>query len=144
LLASAPHGHWKITTFVAGLRCDRIAAPFVVAQPMNGVIFLTYVREVLCPTLEPGDIVVMDNLSAHKVAGVKEAIEATGASLMLLPPYSPDLNPIEPMFAKLKNLLRKAAKRTIPGLWDAIGDYLERFPAQECRNYLINSGYAST
>jgi transposase len=144
LIGRAPRGHWKITTFVAGLRCDRIAAPFVVAQPMNGEIFLAYVRESLVPTLAPGDIVVMDNLSAHKVAGVREAIAAAGARLMLLPPYSPDLNPIEQMFAKLKSLLRKAARRTIPELWTAIGEFLERFPPEECRNYLVNSGYAST
>jgi transposase len=121
LLGRAPFGHWKTTTFIAGLRHDGIVAPFVIDRPMNGEIFLRWVKTCLVPTLSPGDIVVMDNLPAHKVAGVREAIEAAGAELRYLPPYSPDLNPIEMMFAKLKALLRKAAERTIAALWDRSG-----------------------
>ncbi len=113
LIGRVPHGHWKITTFVAGLRCGEITAPFVIDRPMNGAIFLAYVRECLVPTLTKDDIVVMDNLSSHKVAGVREAIEAAGATVRYLPPYSPDLNPIELLFAKLKALLRKAAERSL-------------------------------
>src|SRR6266581_7845314 len=143
LVAQVPHGHWKMTTFVAGLRQDRITAPFVVDAPMNGEIFLTYLEQCLVPTLSPGEIVTMDNLSAHKVAGVRETIEATGAELRLLPPYSPDLNPIEQSFAKLKAHLRKAQQRTVSGLYDEIGRALNLFQPTECRNYLRNSGYAS-
>lgn len=142
LIGRVPHGHWKTTTFVAGLRCNEITAPFVVDCPMNGTIFLAYVQRCLVPTLKPGDIVIMDNLSAHKVAGVREAIEAAGAILLYLPPYSPDLNPIEQAFAKLKALLRKAAARSIDALWAAIGELLDDFTPQECRNFFANSGYA--
>jgi len=124
LVAKVPHGHWKMTTFVAGLRHDGMTAPFVVDAPMNGEIFLTYLEKCLVPTLSPGEIVSMDNLPAHKVAGVREMIEAAGAMLWLLPPYSPDLNPIEQSFAKLKAHLRKAEERTIPALWDRIGTIL--------------------
>ena len=141
LIGRVPHGHWKITTFVAGLRCGEITAPFVIDRPMNGAIFLTYVRRCLVPTLATGDIVVMDNLSSHKVAGVREAIEAAGATLRYLPPYSPDLNPIELLFAKLKALLRKAAERSIEALWDRIGKLLDAFGPQECANYLRHDGY---
>lgn len=141
LVAAVPHGHWKTTTFVAALRHDRIDAPCVIDAPMTGDLFLAYVEQFLAPTLSPGDIVIMDNLPAHKVAGVAEAIEATGAALRYLPPYSPDLNPIEQLFAKLKALLRKAAARTIDGLWDTIGLLLDAFSPDECANYLINSGY---
>jgi transposase len=141
LVASVPHGHWKTTTFVAGLRHDRIDAPCVIDGPMNGELFLAYVEQFLAPTLSVGDIVVMDNLPAHKVKGVAEAIEARGAELRYLPPYSPDLNPIEQMFAKLKALLRKAAARSVDKLWDTIGLLLDTFSAAECRNYLRNSEY---
>lgn len=142
LVAALPHGHWKTTTFVAALRQDAVTAPFVVDAPMNGQIFLTYLEQCLMPTLSPGDIVIMDNLSAHKVAGVRELIEAKGARLLYLPPYSPDLNPIEQLFAKLKALLRKAAERSVPALWDRIGDILKCIASQECTNYLRHAGYA--
>lgn len=129
-------------TFVAGLRCDGVAAPFVIDCPMNRDVFLTYLRQCLVPTLSAGDIVIMDNLPAHKVAGVRETIEAVGAKLLYLPPYSPDLNPIEMMFSKLKALLRKAAKRTIPALWKKIGALLETITPQECTNFFKHAGYA--
>ena len=141
LTMSVPYGHWKTTTFVAGLRHDRIDAPCVIDGPMNGELFLAYVEQFLAPTLMPGDIVVMDNLPAHKVKGIAEAITARGAELRYLPPYSPDLNPIEQMFAKLKALLRKAAARSVDKLWDTIGLLLDAFSPAECRNYLRNSGY---
>jgi len=144
LVASIPHGHWKTLTFVAALRADRIDAPFVLDRAMNGRAFLIYVQDVLGPTLTTGDLVIMDNLSAQKVSGVREAIEATGASLLYLPPYSPDLNPIEMMFAKLKALLRKAAERTVDGLWKRIGKLLDKFSANECLNYLKKAGYEPT
>jgi transposase len=143
LVGRVPHGHWKTTTFVAGLRVDAITAPFVIDRAMNGPIFRTYVERCLVPTLKPGDIVIMDNLQAHKVAGVRQAIEAAGAVLLYLPPYSPDLNPIEQLFAKLKALLRKAAERTIASLWAAIGRLLDDFSAQECSRYLAHAGYRS-
>jgi transposase len=143
LVGRVPHGHWKITTFVAGLRCDAVTAPFVIDRPMNGPIFRTYLERCLIPTLTPGDIVIMDNLSSHKVAGVREAIEAAGARLVYLPPYSPDLNPIEQLFAKLKALLRKAAERSIEALWATIGRLLDAFSPAECANYLRHAGYAS-
>jgi transposase len=141
LIGRVPHGHWKITTFLAGLRCGGITAPFVIDQPINGAIFLAYVRQCLVPTLTPGDIVVMDNLSSHKVAGVRDAIEAAGATVRYLPPYSPDLNPIELLFAKLKALLRKAAERDIEALWNRIGQLLDAFKPQECANYFRHDGY---
>ena len=144
LVAKVPHGHWKTTTFVAGLRKGGITAPFVVDAPMNGEIFLTYLEQCLVPTLSPGEIVMMDNLPAHKVAGVRETIEATGATLRRLPPYSPDLNPIEQSFAKLKDQLRKAAERSIPALWDRIGTILHTFTPEECNNYFKHAGYGST
>jgi transposase len=143
LVAKVPHGHWKMTTFVAGLRESGMTAPFVVDAPMNGEIFLTYLQRCLVPTLSPGEIVSMDNLPAHKVAGVREIIEATGAMLWLLPPYSPDLNPIEQSFAKLKANLRKAGERSIPALWDRIGTILQSFTSQECKNYFTHAGYGS-
>jgi transposase len=144
LIGRVPHGHWKTTTFVAGLRCDAVTAPFVVDGPMNGEIFLAYLEQGLLPTLVPGDIVVMDNLPAHKIAGVREKIEAAGATLLYLPPYSPDLNPIEQAFAKLKALLRKAAERSVAALWDRIGALLSAFTPQECANYFCHAGYAAT
>ncbi len=143
-IASAPHGHWKITTFVAGLRHQQLTAPMVADGPMDGELFLAYVRQFLCPTLRPGDIVILDNLSSHKVTGVKDAITQAGATLLYLPPYSPDLNPIEKLFAKLKALLRKAAKRSIDGLWNQIGELLNTLSARECANYFASSGYVYT
>jgi transposase len=140
LVAAVPHGHWKTSTFVAGLRTSGLTAPLVVDGAMNGDIFRAYVEQVLAPTLKPGDIVILDNLASHKVAGVREAIEACGAALVYLPPYSPDLNPIEQAFAKLKALLRKLAARTVVRRWDALGDLLDRFTPQECSNYLANLG----
>jgi transposase len=124
-IGSAPHGHWKTTTFVGALRRRKLTAPMVTDGPMDGEMFLAYVRKFLCPTLRPGDIVILDNLSSHKVAGVEEAIHATGATVLYLPPYSPDLNPIEKFFSKLKALLRKAAKRSIDDLWKEIGRLLD-------------------
>lgn len=141
LVAAVPHGHWKTSTFVAGLRFSGLTAPLVIDGAMNGTIFHAYVEQVLAPTLTPGDIVIMDNLSSHKVAGVRELIEARGATLVYLPPYSPDLNPIEKAFAKLKALLRKIAARTVSRLWDALGELLSRFAPSECANYLASAGY---
>jgi len=144
LIGKAPWGHWKTTTFTAGLRYDGLVAPWVLDGPMNGEAFLVYVETILAPSLSAGDIVVIDNLSAHKVEGVRAAIAARGALLVYLPPYSPDLNPIELAFAKLKTLLRKAAARTRDSLWDAIGSVLTAFTADECANYLTHAGYASS
>jgi transposase len=142
LVDKAPQGHWRTTTFVAGLRETGIIAPFVLDGPMTGAAFRTYVEQLLAPTLGAGDVVVMDNLPAHKVKGVREAILAAGAGLLYLPPYSPDLNPIELLFAKLKTLLRKAALRSREALWTTIGNLLNAFSPNECRNYLVNCGYA--
>ena len=139
--AAIPHGHWKTTTFVAALRLDAITAPMVLDGAMSGAAFLAYVRQLLAPTLRSGDVVVMDNLPAHKIVGVRQAIEAVGASVLYLPPYSPDFNPIEQLFAKLKALLRKAAARTIDTLWAAIADALNAFTPQECAHYFTNAGY---
>ncbi len=130
-------------TFLAALRVDRIDAPCVLDRPVNATSFLAYVQQFLVPTLTPGDIVVMDNLRSHKGQAVRRAIRAAGAKLFFLPPYSPDLNPIEQMFAKLKTLLRKAAERTVAATWQRIGKLLDEFTPQECANYLRNSGYAS-
>lgn len=141
LVDDAPHGHWKTTTFVAGLTANGIIAPLVVDGPMNGEMFRAYVEQMLAPALRPGDVVVLDNLPAHKVAGVEAAIRAAGASLMPLPPYSPDLNPIEQLFAKLKALLRKAKARTRDALWTTIAHLLDEVEPNECRRYIINSGY---
>jgi transposase len=141
LVAYAPHGHWKTTTFVVALRAEGLTAPMVLDGAMNGQAFLAYVRQVLVPTLQPGDLVVMDNLSSHKAAGVRQAIEQTGARLMYLPPYSPDLNPIELAFSKLKWLLRSAAERTVDTLCSRLGQLLEAFPPQQCRNYFRHCGY---
>lgn len=140
-VASVPHGHWKTTTFIAGLRYHDITAPMVLDGPMDGEAFLVYVRTFLCPTVHPGDIVIADNLPSHKVAGVRDAIEVAGATLRYLPPYSPDLNPIEKLFSKLKTLLRKAAKRSVDALWNEIGQLLKRFSPEECTNYFQSSGY---
>jgi transposase len=141
LRAAIPHGHWKTTTFVAGLRNSGMVAPMVLDGPINGLAFQAYVDHVLIPDLRPGDVVVMDNLSSHKRPGIRAAIEATGASLLYLPPYSPDFNPIENAFAKLKAMLRKAAERTIDGLWSAIGRIIETFNPTECANYFAAAGY---
>lgn len=142
LIGKVPHGHWKITTFVAGLRSNAITAPFVIDRPMNSAIFRAYLEQCLVPTLKTGDIVVMDNLSSHKSSEVREIIEAAGAKLLYLPPYSPDFNPIEQAFAKLKAHLRKAAERSIPALWDRIGSILDTFSAAECQNFFSHAGYA--
>lgn len=142
LVAKAPWGHWKTTTFTAGLRWHGLVAPWVIDGPMNGEAFLVYVEKVLVPSLSPDDLVVIDNLPAHKVDGVRKLIEAAEARLLYLPPYSPDFNPIELAFAKLKALLRKAAERTRDALWDRIGEILRHFSPQECANYLAHAGYA--
>lgn len=139
--AALPHGHWKTTTFTAGLRLDGVAAPMLLDGPMHGAAFLAYVEQVLVPELSPGDIVVMDNLPAHKVTGVDQAIEAAGAHLLYLPPYSPDFNPIEMAFSKLKALLRKAAARTVDDLWQAIAQAIDAFTPQECQNFFAAAGY---
>lgn len=140
----APHGHWHTNTFIAALRSDRVEAPWLLDGPMNGEAFLHYVQDVLGPTLQPGDIVVADNLSSHKVAGVREAVAARGAQIIFLPPYSPDLNPIENLFAKLKALLRKAAERHFDALVDRIKIILENVTTEECANYFIAAGYVKT
>lgn len=142
LLAFASHGHWKTITLVAGLRRNGMVAPFVIDGAMNGPIFLAYVEQCLVPTLRRGDTVVMDNLATHKVIGVREAIEGAGATLCYLPQYSPDLNPIEQAFSKIKALLRKAAERTVPNLWRRLRTILRAVDPQECRNFFLNSGYA--
>src|SRR4051812_6005008 len=139
--ASVPHGHWKTTTFTAGLRLNGFAAPMLLDGPMNGNAFLSYAEQVLAPELRPGDIVVMDNLPAHRIGGVREAIENAGARLLFLPPYSPDFNPIEMAFSKLKALLRKVAARAIDELWSVIADCLRAFKPNECRNYFEAAGY---
>ena len=144
LLAKAPQGRWRTLTFLAALRCDRIDAPCVIDGPIDGESFLAYVEQILVPTLRPGDIVIIDNLGSHKAVAVRRAIRAAGAKLFFLPPYSPDLNPIEQVFAKLKALLRKAAKRTVEATWREIGSLLTAFPPRECANYFRNAGYAST
>jgi transposase len=144
LRMAIPHGHWKTTTFVAGLRNSGVVAPMVLDGPINGAAFQTYVDQVLVPDLRPGDIVVMDNLGSHKGASIRAAIEAAGASLLYLPPYSPDLNPIENAFAKLKAMLRKAAERTIEGLWSSIGRLIDAFNLTECSNFFRNAGYRSS
>ncbi len=141
LRSPVPHGHWKTTTFVAGLRNCGMVAPMVLDGPINGVAFQAYVDQVLVPELRPGDIVVMDNLGSHKGAGIRAAIEAAGASLLYLPPYSPDFNPIENAFAKLKAMLRKAAARTVDGLWSVIGRSIDTFTPAECTNYFAAAGY---
>ena len=143
LVAHVPHGHWKSTTFLGGMRNDSITAPLVLDGPVTGEIFKAWLAQHLVPTLAPGDIVIMDNLPAHKVAGVSDIIEAAGATVKYLPPYSPDPDPIEMMFSKLKALLRKAAERTIGNLWDRIGKVLDEFKKQEFANYFRHDGYGS-
>ncbi len=141
LRAGIPHGHWKTTTFVAGLRLTGMVAPLVLDGPINGTAFQAYIDQFLVPTLTPGDIVIMDNLGSHKGAGVRAAIEAAGAKLLYLPPYSPDLNPIEKAFSKLKAHLRKAAERTVDGLWNMIGALLPTFTPKQCANFFAAAGY---
>ena len=143
LRAAIPHAHWKTTTFIAGLRSTGMVAPMVLDGPINGVAFQAYVEQVLAPELRPGDTVIMDNLGSHKVPGVRAAIEAGGGRLLYLPPYSPDFNPIENAFSKLKALLRKAAERSVEGLWAAIGTAVSAFSPHECANYLAAAGYDS-
>jgi len=144
LRAGIPQGHWKTTTFVAGLRLTGLTAPMLLDGPINRDAFQAYVEQVLVPELRPGDIVIMDNLSSHKGPAVRHTIEAAGASLLFLPPYSPDFNPIENAFAKLKALLRAAAERTVDSLWDRIGNLIDRFTPQECANYFTAAGYDAT
>jgi len=144
LLSSAPFGHWKTTTFVAALRRTGLTAPLVLDGPMTGPAFLAYVEQFLVPTLRRGDIVVLDNLPAHKITAVREAIETVGDQLFLLPPYSPDMNPIEMAFAKLKTLLRKHQARTVETLWQLIGTLLDEFQPNECANYFRAAGYGES
>ena len=144
LKAKVPHGRWKTMTFLAALRCDRVEAPWLIDGPINGERFRVYVEKVLVPTLRPGDIVIMDNLGSHKTKAVRDAIRSAGARLFFLPKYSPDLNPIERLFAKLKHLLRKAAQRTTEAVCTAIAHILETVTPQECRNYFADAGYDRT
>jgi len=141
LIDKTPHGQWKTSTFIAALRHDRLTAPFTIDGAINGEIFLTYVRRVLAPTLRRGDTVTMDNLAAHKVPGIREAIEAVGARVAYIPSYSPDLNPIEMLFSKIKSILRKKALRTIDALWKELGEIATCVSPTECRNYLRHAGY---
>ena len=143
LVARVPHGRWRTLTFLAALRSDRIVAPCVIDGPINGESFLAYIEQVLVPTLRPGDVVIIDNLGSHKGKAIRRAIQAAGAKLFFLPAYSPDLNPIEQVFAELKTLLRKAAERTVEATWKRIGALLDTFTPVECANYLKNAGYAS-
>lgn len=139
----APHGHWRTMTFIAALRCDALTAPCVFDGPINGLSFRAYVEQILVPTLKPGDIVIMDNLGSHKAKATRDMIKAAGARLWFLPPYSPDLNPIEQTFAKIKHWMRIAQKRTIEDAWRYVGDLVSAVKANECANYLTNAGYAS-
>ena len=141
LVAKVPHGHWKTTTLIAALRAHQLTAPAVLDGPLDGPAFVAYVEQVLAPTLHPGDGVVLDNLACHKVAGVRQAIEATGARLLYLPPYSPDFNPIEQVFAKLKARLRAIAPRTVARLWAAVGPALAAVSPTECAHYVRHAGY---
>jgi transposase len=143
LLAKTPHGHWRTTTFIAALRSDGLGAPMTLDGPMDGEIFRAWTEQFLVPILKPGDIVVMDNLPSHKVSGIRDAIEAQNALLLYLPPYSPDLNPIEQVFAKFKAALRKAAARTVEKLWAGIANTLKTFSPKECAAYLKHCGYAN-
>lgn len=144
LVAKVPHGRWRTLTFIAALRHDRITAPIVFDQPINGETFTAYVKQALVATLSPGDVVVLDNLGSHKGKAVRQAIRKAGAHLLFLPPYSPDLNPIEQVFSKLKTLLRKADERSVAATWQRIGSLLNCFSPDECANYLTTAGYAST
>ena len=139
----APHGHWRTLTFLGALRADRLAAPCVFDGPINGRTFHAYVEQMLVPTLKPGDIVIMDNLGSHKSAAVRDLNRAAGARLWFLPPYSPDLNPIEQVFAKIKHWMRQAQKRTVDDTWRHIGSLVDGIGPAECSNYLTNAGYVS-
>jgi transposase len=141
VVGRVPHGHWKTTTFVAALRAGGLTAPMVIDGAMTGDLFVAYARQVLAPTLRPGDVVVMDNLACHKRAEAVRAVERAGATVAFLPPYSPDLNPIELAFSKLKATLRRREERTVEGLWAALGESLDWFPPDECRRYLRHAGY---
>jgi transposase len=142
-IGAVPHGHWQTSTFLAALRCDRLTAPCVIDGPINGLTFQAYVEQILVPTLAPGDIVIMDNLGSHKGQAIRDAIERAGATLLYLPPYSPDFNPIEQVFAKLKAMLRKAASRSLEALWHTVGSLLSRFSDTECARYFRHAGYSS-
>jgi transposase len=144
LVMPVPHGHWKTTTFVAGLTAGGLVAPTVIDGAVTGDLFTAYVRQQLAPALRPGDVVVMDNLAAHKRPATRAAIEAAGAEVRFLPPYSPDLNPIELAFAKLKRLLRSRGERTVDGLWRFLGQALDAFGPEECRSYIRHCGYGTT
>ena len=144
LPVKAPFGHWNTMTFLAALRRDRVEAPWLIDGPINGERFLIYIEQVLVPSLAPGDVVIMDNLASHKAKAVRSAIRRVGAKLLFLPKYSPDMNPIEQLFAKLKHLLRKAAARNFDTVCTAIGQLLDNFTPRECANYFANSGYART
>jgi transposase len=143
LQARVPHNHWKTLTFIAALRADRVDAPWVIDGPINGELFALYVERILVPTLAKGDVVILDNLGSHKGKAARHAIRQAGAHLLFLPAYSPDLNPIEQLFAKLKHLMRKAEPRTIEETWRKVGHLLDLFAPSECSNYLTNAGYAS-
>ena len=143
LQGRVPHSHWKTLTFVGALRCDRVTAPCVFDGPINGECFLAYVEQNLLACLKPGDIVIMDNLGSHKAQAIKTAIRSVGARLLFLPPYSPDLNPIEQVFSKVKHTLRKAMGRSVEAIEEAIANVLPEITKQECQNYIVNAGYAS-
>jgi transposase len=143
LTARVPHGHWKTLTFIAALRVDRVDAPWVIDGPINGELFTLYVEKILAPTLAKGDVVILDNLGSHKGRAARRAVRRAGAHMLFLPPYSPDLNPIEQLFAKLKHLMRMAEPRTVEATWRKVGQILDLFSPAECANYLKNSGYAS-
>ena len=143
LAARVPHGHWKTLTFIAALRVDRVDAPWVIDGPINGELFTLYVEKILAPTLAKGDVVILDNLGSHKGRAARRAVRQAGAHMLFLPPYSPDLNPIEQLFAKLKHLMRMAEPRTVEATWRKVGQILDLFSPAECANYLKNSGYAS-
>jgi transposase len=143
LVARVPHGHWKTLTFIAALRVDRVDAPWVIDGPINGELFTLYVEKILAPTLAKGDVVILDNLGSHKGQAARRALRQAGAHMLFLPPYSPDLNPIEQLFAKLKHLVRSAEPRTFEATWRKVGQILDIFSPAECANYLKNSGYAS-
>ncbi len=144
LRGRAPHGHWRTMTFLAALRCDGLIAPCVFDGPINGIAFCAYVDQILVPALKPNDIVIMDNLGSHKSKAVRNAIRAAGARLFFLPPYSPDLNPIEQTFSKIKHWMRMASERTVEATWKRVGKLIGTIKPQECENYFINAGYAST
>jgi len=143
LRGRAPHGHWRTMTFLAALRCDGLTAPCVFDGPINGITFRAYVDQILVPALKPNDIVIMDNLGSHKSKAVRDAIRAAGARLFFLPPYSPDLNPIEQTFSTIKHWMRMASERTVEATWKRVGKLIGTIKPQECENYFINSGYAS-